>query len=189
MVVVVYSGKGGVGKTSISYSLSKDLNLRYMTNDVTESALRSKSRVYSKSIPLYDNALYDFGGFESSEAYKIAESADIVIVPTICEMNSLFKALLTIRKIKNKKIIVINTMIDKQKDIEQVRMVIGKHFEDIEVLPFRRNQLLKRSMEEGISAYELMKNDKKSFLYKNAFAEYLNILKKVKSFDRNCYKN
>jgi len=180
MNIAIYSTKGGVGKTSLAYSLSRDLNLRYVTNDITESALKSNSKIYSKKIPLHDNVFYDFGGFEDEDAYNIASSVDLVIVPTICEMNSLFKAIRTIKKIKNENILVIATMTDKEQDFEQVKMVIKKYFPKIKVLSFRRNKLLKNSMEKNKSAFEFMKETKnKQHLFKNAFSDYLNIIKEI----------
>jgi len=182
MTVALYSEKGGVGKTSLSYSLHKDLGLRYVTNDMCESALKSNnSKFYTKTIPFSDNVLYDFGGFESKEAYKICSMVDLVIVPTICEMNSLFKALMTIKKIKAKKVLVIVTMIDKEEEFNQVKMVINKHFPGVDLLPFRRNKLLKKVMEEKMSVFEFIKKSTKRHLYKNITQEYMNIIQYIKS--------
>ena len=53
MRVGMYSGKGGVGKTSLSFSFAKDMGLAYITNDLSIVIQKySKAKYYSKNIPL-----------------------------------------------------------------------------------------------------------------------------------------
>ena len=184
MTVAIYSEKGGVGKTSLSFSLAKDLKMKYITNDQSLSMMKMGSaRLCNKNIPFQENTLYDFGGFKSEEALEIISKVDLVLIPTICDINSIAKALGTIKKIlkikKETKIIVIGTMIEKYKEFSQIHQVISKHYPDIELIPFRKTKLLKNAIEEGIGANSLfIKDNKNRSLYKNSFADYEKIKNK-----------
>jgi len=172
--IAIYNTKGGVGKTSLSYNISKDLGYQYITNDISASMLKmSKSRNIKTNIPLKENTLYDFGGFEDKEAFKIINEVDLVIVPTICDMNSLARTLSLLKKIKHENVIVVGTMIDKKKDFQDIKKVVNHHFPKIKVFQFRKTRLLRNAMEEGISAKQLFSKKK---LYKEAFIEYNTIL-------------
>jgi len=180
MIIAVYSEKGGVGKTSISYSISKDFKMKYITNDKSVSMYKmNNARFIKNNIPLEENTLYDFGGFESKEAVDICNKADIVLVPTICDMNSLIKSIKTIKKIKNTNIVVIGTMIENFKEYSQIKQVINKYFPSIEVIPFRRNKLLKNSIEAGIGASDFFNSsNREKKMYKNSFSDYEKIKKR-----------
>ena len=176
--IAIYNTKGGVGKTSLSYSLSKDLKLNYITNDISVSIMKlSKAKLIKKNIPLCENTLYDFGGFEDIDALNISNLAKLVIIPTIADMNSLARTISLIKKLNHSRIIVIATMIETEKDFEDIQTVINHHFKDIEVLQFRKTKLLKNSMKLGISPLELYKQKR---LYQNAIVEYKNIINKCK---------
>jgi len=174
--VAIYNTKGGVGKTSLSYNISKDLEFRYITNDMSVSLMKMpKAKLLRKNIPLQENTLYDFGGFEDSEALNIVNQTDLVIIPTICDMNSIARTLALLKKIKHNRILVVGTMIEKEKDFSDIKQVINHHYPQVEIAQFRRTKLLKNAMENGIGAVKLY-NSKK--LYRKAFIEYNHILKK-----------
>lgn len=189
--IVVYNTKGGVGKTSLSFSLSKDLKFKYITNDNSVSMLKmGKSRLQKQNIPLQENTLYDFGGFEDKEALNITNQAKLVIIPTICDMNSLARTIALIKKIKHRRIVVVGTMIETKKDINEIKQVINYHFPDIKVFQFRKNKLLKKAMEKGLSAtniFNLGNQEKRA--YKNSFLEYNKILEKAKEVGNENFNN
>jgi len=174
MTIAIYSQKGGVGKTSIAFSLSKDLKLKYITNDKSASMYKMGNAKFSKTnIPYQENTIYDFGGFKSEEAIKIANQVDLVFIPTICDINAISKALDTCKTLNNKNIIIIATALERKKDYEQIKIVFDKYYPEIKVIPFRKNKLLKNSMEVGMGATEFFKKSKKSnLLYKNSFIDY-----------------
>ena len=63
-IISIASTKGGVGKTSLAFSLAKDLRYRYATNDMSVALNKYKNaRYYPNKIPLYSDTVYDFGGF------------------------------------------------------------------------------------------------------------------------------
>lgn len=171
-MISIYSTKGGVGKTSIAFSLAKDLNLNYYTNDFSASSFKLNKVKTSNNLTLKERTIYDFGGFESKNAIDISNQSNLVIVPTICDMNSLARAISTIKKISHRNILVIATNIDSKKDFDDVKKVINHHFPEIEVIMFRRTKLLKNAIEEGVGALSISSKG----LYKSSLKDYNKIL-------------
>jgi cellulose biosynthesis protein BcsQ len=186
MIISIYSTKGGVGKTSLAYSLAKDLNLGYITNDMSIALSKySRAKYYSKP-SLKDNFLYDFGGFRDKNAEEIALNSDIVIIPVINDANSVMRALEALKKFKEKEnVFVLANMIETRKDLEDIKMVIKHHFQNREILFFRKSKLLKNAMESGKSVLELINDSNRSYLYKNPLKDYNNILGLIKNIGIN----
>lgn len=173
--IVLYNTKGGVGKTTLSYNIAKDLKLNYITNDMSVSIMKMpKAKLVKKNIPIQNNTIYDFGGFEDEEALKIANQASLLIIPTISDMNAMARTISLIKKIKHSRILVVSTMIENEKDYEDIKMVINHHFKNIKVFKLRRTKLFKNAMNSGIGAIELYKQNK---IYTGVISEYNQILK------------
>ena len=83
MSFVVYSIKGGVGKTTLSVQISQMLEHTYVTNDSHSSAhnLMPEEKGFLVSIEEYeeipydDNVVYDFGGFKDTRINDIIKQA------------------------------------------------------------------------------------------------------------------
>jgi len=186
MVVTIFSTKGGVGKTSLSYSIAKDLGCKYITNDfsmaVNSFSNGSQAKHVKKNIPLYKDALYDFGGFEDKNVDLIIGKSDLLIVPVIADINSIMKALQNISKFKKTRILVVGNMVENDKDKLVIQTSIEKYFPNIELLFFRKSRLLRNSLEEKLSATEMFKlSGKNKYLYRNAYQDYRAIMSVVKS--------
>jgi len=190
MVISIYSTKGGVGKTSLAYSLAKDSNLGYITNDMSIAIGKyNRAKYYSKNVPLRDNFLYDFGGFMDKSADDIALKSDIVFIPVINDANSVMRALQALKKLKHKEhVYVIANMIETKKDYEEIKMVIKHHYPTREVLFFRKSKLLKHAMESGKSVFELMKESNRAHLYKNSLKDYQSIIGLINNYKENNYE-
>lgn len=178
-VISIASTKGGVGKTSLAFSLAKDLRYRYATNDMSVALQKYKNaRYYPNKIPLYPDTVYDFGGFEDPHAEEILRQSDIIILPTTNDQNSILKSQIFIKNFREKTILVFANMIENPNDAVMIRDKIHEHFPNLAFTYLRRTKLLKNALESGMSATELFEsNNHTQHLYKQAFAEYSKILK------------
>jgi len=178
-VISIASTKGGVGKTSLAFSLAKDLGYRYATNDMSVALNKySKARYHQGKIPLYEDTVYDFGGFIDKNADEIMRQSDIIIVPTINDQNSIMKSLTTIKKFREQTILVFANMIENGADAAAIREQIHKHFPNLAFTYLRRTKLLKNALETGMSATELYNlNQQTQHVYRHAYAEYRKILR------------
>ena len=177
-IIAVASTKGGVGKTSIAFSLAKDLDYRYVTNDMSIVINRyKKAKYYPKKIPLYENTVYDFGGFVDKNADEIMNEADIILLPTINDLNSIMKSQILIKAFKHKTILVFANMIENRRDYDTIKTEIHKYFPNLAFTHLRRSKLLKNALETGKSATELFESSKQArYVYRHAYEEYKKIL-------------
>jgi cellulose biosynthesis protein BcsQ len=178
-IISIASTKGGVGKTSLAFSLAKDLGWRYATNDMSVALNKyNKARYHTGKIPLYEDTVYDFGGFIDKNADEIMRQSDIIIVPTINDQNSIMKSLTTIKKFREQTILVFANMIENTADAAAIREQIHKHFPNLAFTYLRRTKLLKNALETGMSATELYNlNNQTQHVYKHAYTEYNKILR------------
>lgn len=178
-IISIASTKGGVGKTSLAFSLAKDLGYRYATNDMSVVLNKYKNaRYYPNKIPLYEDTVYDFGGFEAPHADEILRQSDIILLPTTNDLNAIMKSLIFIKNYKEKTILVFANMIDNPNDAAIIREKIHEHFPNLAFTYLRRTKLLKNALESGLSASELYASTKQNqHLYRQAYSEYQKILK------------
>lgn len=119
MSYVVYSIKGGVGKTTLSVQISQMLDFTYVTNDSHSSAHNlmpeDKGFLVSKEeyeeIPFDENIVYDFGGFKDTRINDVIKQANKVIIPTLTSIVDLQATLATLKDvmdINSNVIIVVN---------------------------------------------------------------------------------
>jgi len=177
-IISVASTKGGVGKTSLAFSLAKDLRYRYATNDMSVVLTKYKNaRYYPNKIPLYPDTVYDFGGFENPHANEILRESDIIILPTTNDLNSIMKSLVFIKAFRDKTILVFANMLENPNDAIMIKEKIHEHFPNLAFTYLRRTKLLKNALESGMSATELYEsNNHTQHLYKQAYSEYSKIL-------------
>lgn len=189
MVVSVFSTKGGVGKTVISYSLAKDLGMRYITNDfsaaVNAFSIKNQAKHVIKNIPFYEDTIYDFGGFKDSNVDEIIAKSDLLIIPMVADVNSIMKGLQAISKYKHTRKLVVGNMVENEKDRKALTLVMNKYFPDEKLVFFRKGRLLRNSLEEKKSATELYRESAKNKLhYKSQFSDYETVLNLLKSLEK-----
>ena len=117
MSFVVYSIKGGVGKTTLSVQISQMLEHTYVTNDSHSSAhnLMPEEKGFLVSIEEYeeipydDNVVYDFGGFKDTRINDIIKQANKIIIPTLTSIVDVQATMATLKDVIeiNKNIILV----------------------------------------------------------------------------------
>ena len=129
MSIVVYSIKGGVGKTTLSVQISQMLDYTYVTNDSHSSAhnLMPEEKGFLVSteeyeeIPYDENIVYDFGGFKDHRINDIIKKANKIVIPTLTSIVDVQGTIATLKDVAliNKNIIiVINRTKNNNKAVE-----------------------------------------------------------------------
>ena len=117
MSFVVYSIKGGVGKTTLSVQISQMFEHTYVTNDSHSSAhnLMPEEKGFLVSSEEYDeipydhNVVYDFGGFKDTRINDIIKQANKIVIPTLTSIVDVQATMATLKDVVeiNKNIILV----------------------------------------------------------------------------------
>ena len=196
MSYVIYSIKGGVGKTTLSVQVSQMLDYTYVTNDSHSSAhnLMPEEKGFLVStedyeeIPFDENIVYDFGGFKDSRINDIIKQASKIIIPTLTSIVDVQATIATIKDVSeiNKNIIiVINRTKNNNKAIELKEYLeeeINKSYKDLNftILFVRDSSVL----EDSLFDCEAIENKAganrfKRHIYRNAIEDMNNIKKAI----------
>ena len=194
MSFVVYSIKGGVGKTTLSVQISQMFDYTYVTNDSHSSAdnLMPEEKGFLVSseeydeIPFDENIVYDFGGFKDTRINNIIKQANKIIIPTLTSIVDVQATMATLKDVAqiNKNIIIaINRTKNNNKAIELKEYLaeeIKKSFQDLDIsIIFVRESSV---LEDSLFDCEYVEtkagtNRFKRHIYRNAI-EDMTILKK-----------
>ena len=195
MSIVVYSIKGGVGKTTLSVQISQMLDYTYVTNDSHSSAhnLMPEEKGFLVSteeyeeIPYDENIVYDFGGFKDSRINDIIKKANKIVIPTLTSIVDVQATIATLKDVAliNKNIIiVINRTKNNNKAVELKEYLleeINKSYKDIKVIILfvRESSVLEDSLFDcEYIETKAGTNRFKRHIYRNAI-EDMNELKKA----------
>jgi MinD-like ATPase involved in chromosome partitioning or flagellar assembly len=198
MSYVVYSIKGGVGKTTLSVQISQMLDFTYVTNDSHSSAhnlmpeekgfLVSKEEY--KEIPFDENVVYDFGGFKDERIKDILTKVNKVVIPTLTSIVDVQATLATLKDVINVNkniIIVINRTKNNNKAVELKEYLteeINKQFNSIfiPIIFVRDSSVLEDSLFDCEYIEDKAGNNRfKRHIYRNAIEDMIqlrNILEK-----------
>lgn len=99
--IVFYNKKGGVGKTSISFNVAKDLDFFLISNDdsTIEKIYKDKAKILNKIETIEANCIYDLGGFIDHNNINIFKEADIIFIPMLLDINSLKRTINTVAEL------------------------------------------------------------------------------------------
>lgn len=194
MSFVVYSIKGGVGKTTLSVQISQMFDYTYVTNDSHSSAhnlmpdekgFLVSSEEYDE-IPFDENIVYDFGGFKDTRINNIIQQANKVIIPTLTSIVDVQATMATLKDVAqiNKNIVIaINRTKNNNKAIELKEYLseeIKKSFQDLDIsiIFVRESSVLEDSLFDCEYVETKAGNNRfKRHIYRNAIEDMI-ILKK-----------
>lgn len=191
MLVTVYNGAGGVGKTSLSFGISKDKKYKYSTNDYINSliplSILGEENITDRKDLNKDtkNTVFDCGGFIDKSIKKIIKVSDRLIVPieisnkSIVVLNKLFKEFIEI--IEQDKIIIVLNKVENEKDIKKVLPSLKKiGVLESQIVTIRKSKVFDNIMEENKGVIELYnKNNTTKHHYKNVSEDFKKLLERV----------
>lgn len=190
-VITVYNPKGGVGKTGLSFALTKELNnCYYVTNDKIGSCaalevLKDGGQYVTTSIktPVGTKViLFDAGGFIDGKTEQAIESSSKIIIPINLDNANkvILKKLFIDLKSKNPnaKIIVIINKFDYQKfKKENVLNEISLLGDFDKIFVLRETGIFEKIQVHNKSINEVINNDLMSrYIYRNLSEEWNEIL-------------
>ena len=192
MSFVVYSIKGGVGKTTLSVQISQMFDYTYVTNDSHSSAhnLMPEEKGFLVSseeyeeIPFDENIVYDFGGFKDTRINNIIKQANKIIIPTLTSIVDVQATMATLKDVAqiNKNIIIaINRTKNNNKAIELKEYLteeIKKSFQDLEIsiIFVRESSVLEDSLFDCESVETKAGTNRfKRHIYRNAIEDMITL--------------
>ena len=185
-VITFFNKKGGTGKTSLSFSVAKDLNYPLLSNDdsVIEEIYPSKAKILERLQLIEHDVVYDLGGFIDEDAIEIFKESSIVVVPTTLDINAIKRTINSVMEINaycSNILIVINRIkLDK----------LGKYRQSIEALKglgkpivhIRETEAITNSIHLGKTITELYsENNFTKNQYKGIYCDYSKLLTEIKN--------
>lgn len=179
MIITFFNKKGGVGKTSLSYNIARDLGFYLISNDdsIIESSYKGGAKIMKKIqlIP-NKNIVYDLGGFTDNNITDILKASDIIIVPTIADVNSLKRTVNSVKEVQeyNKNIIIIGNII-RGNQLDFISNYVTAKFSVRESKIFQTSLIEKKSIVEIVNESKL-----NQYRYRNIYKDYTELLNYLK---------
>lgn len=179
MVITFFNKKGGVGKTSLSYNVARDLGFYLISNDdsVIESSYEKRAIIMEKiKLVANQNVVYDLGGFVDNNITEILKASDIIIVPTIADINSLKRTVNSVKEVQkfNKNIIIIGNII-KGNQLDFISKYVNAKFSVRESKIFQTSLIEKKSIVDIVNESKL-----NQYRYRNVYKDYTELLNYLK---------
>ena len=198
MSFVVYSIKGGVGKTTLSVQISQMLEHTYVTNDSHSSAHNLMpeekgflvSREEYEEIPYDDNVVYDFGGFKDTRINDIIKQANKIVIPTltsIVDVQATMATLKDVLEINKNVILVVNRTKNNNKAIELKEYLVDEIKKldsniNIPIIFVRESSVLEDSLFDCEYVETKAGNNRfKRHIYRNAIEDMIELKKTLES--------
>lgn len=184
-IVSIFNKKGGVGKTSIAFSLAKDMNLNLVSNDdsVIEK-IYDKAKIVNKINTIDDNTIYDLGGFVESGIITLFNKSDMIIIPTTLDVNAIKRTINTVMEISRycDNIIIIINRVQNQKIDKFSQSINALEGLGVELFYLRESEVIVNSMYLGKTIKELYGESGLSrHNYNAVYKEYEKILERVQN--------
>lgn len=191
MAVCVFSGKGGVGKSTISLNFASTKLWQIITND-SRSMLRlsmdKKDLLLLKqdqnipSLKKDAKIIYDLGGHFDERVIKAFEQSEYVIIPTYKQISCLQLTIDSARTVEkyNKNIIFVANKISKTEDYETIKQALSKYF-DYPILQLKDSKAMDIIFDEKTSLKKLVsEGGLREYHYKKINDQFDEIFKAVK---------
>jgi MinD-like ATPase involved in chromosome partitioning or flagellar assembly len=158
MKIAIYNDKGGQGKTFIAANLALSLKFAVISNEPhrrTLDKILPEGAVVKLSadeqfpqISKNANVIFDFGGFLDSRVGDALDSADVVLVPVINELEEVQAAVDCIGNIEefNRNIVIIANKATPA-DLEDIKTIMGQFYPDYPVLQLRNSRFIPKIAE------------------------------------------
>ena len=169
--VTFFNKKGGTGKTSLSFSIAKDLNYPLLSNDdsVIEEIYPGKAKILDTIEIIDHDVVYDLGGYIDTGIIELFKASSVVIVPTTLDINSIKRTINTVMEVNKycENIVIVINRVKKDK--------LGKYKQSIEAL-------------RGLGKDILYIRDSEAITNSIHLAKTITNLYDVNGFSRNQYK-
>ncbi len=184
MKIVVYSGKGGDGKTPIATNIALDRDYAIGTNEhfhifdsfiPDDRLLALSGNEEFPDIPNEIDIVFDLAGSITEHSPSIISAlkqADLVIVPMSNEVKALVAGIGTIKEIQRftSKILVVATKLEKQrkesfknwtesKEFNNLRNQVINNLGNIDILPLKFSKVFNVIFEQEKSIKQIMMSD------------------------------
>ena len=180
-IITFFNKKGGTGKTSLAFSVAKDLNYPLLSNDdsVIEEIYPKKAKIMDKIEVIDHDVVYDLGGFIDSNSIAVFKASNIIFIPTTLDINAIKRTINSAMELNQfcTNIVIVINRVKKDK--------IGKYKQSIEalkglgkpVLYVRESEAITNSIHLGKTITELysQSNFTKN-QYKGIFEDYSKLL-------------
>ncbi|GAA6168458.1 ParA family protein [Sessilibacter corallicola] len=185
MNIVVYSGKGGDGKTPIATNIALDKKFGVCTNEhfhVFDGFINEDNLIAIKAnepfpnIPSEFNVVFDLAGSITENSVSITSAltqADLVIVPVSNEVKALTAGIGTIKEILRftNNILIVATKLEKgrkelfgddwyqSREYLNVKNQVHHYAGDLPVIPLKYSKVFNTIFEQEMSIRQIMNSD------------------------------
>jgi cellulose biosynthesis protein BcsQ len=190
-LITFFATKGNIGKSTFSFSLCKDLNFKYATNDPINSKLNKELLEYIPLSKIKDNnTILDLGGYLDKTLLSYLKASDLIIFPTECTKMAYlsFKEIYPeLVKINPNFIIVINKIeggINTNNDllVKYYNSLIKLGLKKEQIFMIRKSTVLEKTFDENVSLSKLYNdNNFKKHTIKGIKEDYTKLLWYVKN--------
>jgi len=180
MVISVINKKGGVGKTSLAFSLAKDLEYYLISNDdsVIELIYKDMAKIM-KEPRLVKNTVYDFGGFVDAGVMNVLNNSDYILIPLTSDLNSVKKTNSLLSELDIKKVILVANRAEKE-DFREIEEYFKEHY-NFPIFEIKNSRIWKKTFEFKKSVSEIKNFTKlNSYIYRNSINGYEQLLNYIK---------
>jgi MinD-like ATPase involved in chromosome partitioning or flagellar assembly len=184
---IVWTIKGGDGKTSISAEIAMRLKLPIITNEpyTTLDIIFNEDNLLQlkkdEPVPNYENQgmIFDFGGYIDERVIDAIKQSDYILVPTIPEISDiqvLINSIMEIQKYNQNIVIVVNKT-ESEKDIEIVKNAV-QNIGNFPIFEIKKSRALPNIYVDKMSIDQMVKTSKiKAWHYNKVDKQFSDIIK------------